>query len=149
MKKSKWLCSLTAVAACTFLLPAMGSTQNPITRPFKVHADAVGSAITGEYTEVGIMSLGGTFVNLGWHVSATETMGVLTAANGDQLFWDAPFTATPLGPNQLLIESTIIITGGTGRFENATGSVPVAFIVTVDDQGGMSFSYEGEGTLTY
>ena len=48
---------------------------------------------------------------------------ILEAANGDKIFTDATGTSTPQGGgvNLVIINHTIV--GGTGRFENATGSL--------------------------
>ena len=49
-----------------------------------------------------------------------------TAANGDTLFADFTGIATPTAtPGVLYIEETATITGGTGRFADATGSFTV------------------------
>jgi hypothetical protein len=47
----------------------------------------------------------------------------LVAANGDTLFGDVEGVATFMPPATLLIEESITITGGTGRFEGVTGSL--------------------------
>src|SRR4029077_15858174 len=49
-----------------------------------------------------------------------------TAANGDMVFAEFTGTATPTAtPGVLYIEETATITGGTGRFANASGSFTV------------------------
>jgi hypothetical protein len=48
---------------------------------------------------------------------------VFVAANGDRLLTTGSGQATPTGvPNELSIQGTATIVGGTGRFEGATGS---------------------------
>lgn len=47
---------------------------------------------------------------------------VFTAANGDTLTADFTGQATPLAPGILSIAETGVITGGTGRFADATGT---------------------------
>ena len=65
---------------------------------------------------------------------------VFTAANGDQLFGTvaAQFTSPTT------IAGTYTFTGGTGRFENATGEVD-ALLFTPD---GLNFTAEFEGSLS-
>jgi len=71
------------------------------------HLGVVNSVVLGESCAVdlgtGTVTMGGTAVH--------------TAANGDQLF--ATWTGTLVGPALTL---NITFTGGTGRFEGATGS---------------------------
>lgn len=47
---------------------------------------------------------------------------IFTAANGDTLTADFSGQATPVAPGVLTVSETGVITGGTGRFEGATGS---------------------------
>jgi hypothetical protein len=48
---------------------------------------------------------------------------IFVAANGDRLFSTGSGQATPTAePGELSINETSTITGGTGRFEGATGS---------------------------
>jgi len=49
----------------------------------------------------------------------------ITAANGDQVFADVVGTATLVAPGMLHAVENATITGGTGRFANATGSFTV------------------------
>jgi hypothetical protein len=69
-----------------------------------------------------------------------EAKVVLTAANGDQLFWSdvsSPTSATTSA-------GTITFTGGTGRFANASGTAQFEFVLTADG-GTLTF----EGTIQY
>ena len=47
---------------------------------------------------------------------------VFTAANGDTLTADVTGLATLVAPGVLTTHEAAVITGGTGRFEGATGS---------------------------
>ena len=79
-------------------------------------------------------SLEGTATHLGRYTTAGSHLvdlttgtaggpGSMVAANGDQLFSTGSGQATPTGvPGELSIADTSTITGGTGRFEGATGS---------------------------
>ena len=114
--------SLIALGACLFGLSALGSLKNPVTRPNKGHgyATVVVSLVDGSFvaSEQGEGTHTGKYVT---HVVGVLDLntglavwgeGYLTAANGDQLL----VKMTPAGPD------SFIITGGTGRFEGATGS---------------------------
>jgi hypothetical protein len=107
------------------------STQ---TVPFKGHEAFVSStpisfafpfnttrtAAEGEATHVGHYTLTGVTVINVVSASATATL-TLTAANGDQLF--VSMTGHALQPFSLKeTTANFTITGGTGRFEGATGS---------------------------
>ena len=61
-------------------------------------------------------------VNLLTHVGIGSVEFV--AANGDRVFADILGQSTPTGtPNLVSIVEILTITGGTGRFANATGTV--------------------------
>jgi hypothetical protein len=77
--------------------------------------------------------------------------GQLAAANGDLLFYtgedvlDVFNLITGSGPTGT-ITGVWTVTGGTGRFEGATGSFAIAGPV---DFNTMTFHFTGEGTITY
>jgi len=69
---------------------------------------------------------------------------VHTAANGDQLFEEA------------LVEVGVgwvsVFTGGTGRFENASGHLEAVYTYRLPPTGDPPiaiFGFEGSGTITY
>jgi hypothetical protein len=127
--------SLIALGACLVGLSVLGSTKNPVTRPSKdvLHETLI---ITGDFTQnppllktweifgtgnsthLGLMENrgGGTFDEFGVGTGS----GIMTAANGDQVFWRCP--------NNI---DTGEIYGGTGRFESATGSFKTVSIEMV------------------
>lgn len=141
-----------ALGVCALLLPVTLIAKHPVERPFKVHGDVTvvislvdGSLVgteTGEATHVGRYSSEGEgSFDLG-SGSGTET-GVLTAANGDELCW-----TEAIRPGN--IDRTF--TGGTGRFENASGGFSTAITpdVVVDFPFVIvTFSYRATGTITY
>ena len=110
--------SLTlALALFTLVLPATGSTKNPVERPIRIQATVTwiirlsdGSAIgheTGVGTHVGQYS---NEAVAQWAISETavalvSAAGVTTAANGDELSWKLPGH-----------DFTVEMTKGTGRF---------------------------------
>ena len=105
-------------------------------------------------------SLEGTATHLGRYTSAGSFLvdltsasaggpGHMVAANGDQLFFTGSGQATPTGvPGELSITDTSTITGGTGRFEGATGSF--SGVRLLDTTTGLSAgSFTGTITLAH
>ncbi len=144
---------LVGLAVCALALGALGSPKNPVTRPLKMKAEMVvyvdlndGSFVSPNWGE---STQGGKFTNVGVGWMNPQTLevfseeGTAVAANGDKLFW------TGNGP------SGMDITGGTGRFENATGGMTWVFTIgDIDlDLEAMTMTvyctYTAEGTITY
>ena len=69
-----------------------------------------------------------------------------TAANGDEFYTTFTGTATPNGQGALNVSMSHTITGGTGIFENATGSFE-GFTVAVPGHAEASIDYAG--TISY
>jgi hypothetical protein len=148
--------TLATLVACALAFPALGSTKNPVERPYRGEAtvtwvvNLLGGRATGQ--ETGVATHIGLYTNESsaiWDldnfviVSAT---GTVTAANGEQVFWKM----TPDQPG------IVQVTGGTGRFKNASGSLaavpPLKPIVTVDGTTmtmTMTITYRAVGTITY
>ena len=145
---------LIALGACLFGLSALGSLKNPVTRPNKAHgyATVVVSLQDGSF----VASEQGQGTHTGQYIThivgvldlktglAVWGEGYLTAANGDQMFVEMSAGGGPF-----------YITGGTGRFEGATGIGTEAMSdveVTVDPVAGtMTMTYEATigGSITY
>ena len=74
----------------------------------------------------------------------------LTAANGDMLFGTYSGQAFPTGdPNVLTYEDPGVVTGGTGRFADASGSVTqsgVANLATGEYEGTLTGSVSSPGS---
>jgi hypothetical protein len=51
-----------------------------------------------------------------------EGTRTFTAANGDELYASVVGASTPAGPGLIAFSATFTFTGGTGRFENASGT---------------------------
>jgi len=77
----------------------------------------------------------------------------IVAANGDRINGVYQGTVVPgTEPNQLVPSADWVITGGTGRFENATGTIHATGYVTVpDDPYALEWSatWVLEGTVNY
>jgi hypothetical protein len=143
------------LAACLTIKPAMASLKNPVTRPVKViegHLTITIDPVTGDYqftdwgmaTHVGLVTNSGAGVlNLatGQFVSGT---GVIVTANGDLITW-----AVGTVPN------TVLYTGGTGRFEGASGGITISVtsqtLLSVNEDGTVTFlmTYVADGSITY
>jgi len=71
---------------------------------------------------------------------------VFTAANGDQFYTRFPGTSTPTGPGTSRGVLNHVITGGTGRFADATGSFTgIALVNNASPTNTVSF----EGRISY
>ncbi len=147
---------MIAFAVCALALIALGSPQKAIERPAKVdgHFSLTVSVSTGTIfagRDWGESTHFGRYENLvdpGGHVDlqtfAITATGYATAANGDQVSWEAPGSS-------FYVEWV----GGTGRFENVTGGFNIVsfsqpVITPIDaDTVIVSFTYVGEGRITY
>jgi len=163
MFKTKWSIVL-ALALCALLLPITGTGKDQVERPFKLHgentviADLEGFILhgnpvcpywteseSGEATHLGrYTSEGGGTINLATGVVTGS--GYVTAANGDELFWEMTIQmGAPAG--------VVTFTGGTGRFAGASG----LWTETVTDESvvlegyllTIEHSLSGVGTITY
>lgn len=87
-------------------------------------------------------------------VLETEVAGQITAANGDMIYYtgsdklDLTEILTGVSPFGTIV-GTWIITGGTGRFVGATGTLPIKGIIDASPPTGGIFRATAEGTITY
>ena len=152
---TRTLIGTLGLAACLTIEPALASLDKAVTRPVKVvegHLTITIEPVTGEYeftdwgmaTHVGLVTNSGAGVlNLatGQFLSGT---GVIVTANGDLITW-----AVGTVPN------TVDYTGGTGRFEGASGGISITVssqtLLSLNDDGTLTFlmTYEADGTITY
>ena len=88
-----------------------------------------------------------TNIDAGAPGSTVAGTAVFTAANGDQLFTAVSGTATFPDANGIVtFNGTDTVTGGTGRFAGASGSLTRTARVSVRVLSG---TYEFDGTLSY
>lgn len=73
---------------------------------------------------------------------------VLTAANGDELHGTFTGTSRPAG-SQTLVTADFTFKGGTGRFENATGSAAMTAVLNTAAGSPYPGRWEWTGTIRY
>lgn len=138
------------VGACLLGLSSLSSQKNPVERPLKGHLQGIGvlspdgtweTNAEGQLTHLGrFTEHGGGFAD---PLSGVfDVWAVLKAANGDEVWLE---TSDP---------TQMVVTGGTGRFEGATG-----YFFVVDDESVFEYGEDGtvtahikhgvEGTITY
>ena len=142
-----------ALGACLLGVSASGSQKNPVERPHKgvVHLTAVINLEDGSFvaTSVGWSTHFGQSTHIATGIMAPDgaiisASGIITASNGDEIWFEA------------LPDGTPVINGGTGRFEDATGTQTLVEMwdveITEDPETNtrtMSYSARLEGTITY
>jgi hypothetical protein len=146
---------IVVLVVCLLAWPAVGSLDNPVTRPFKIiegHLTLIVDPATGDYqfTDWGWATAIGLYTNSGSGVLDLATgefisgSGVVVAANGDTIDW---IVGT--------IPNTILDISGTGRFQGVTGGFTVNVLsetlLSVNPDGTVTLAgtYDGSGTLTY
>lgn len=151
---AKRYASLAALTIGALLTTGVMSAKDKVERPLKFQAQGtmVVSLIDDSYeaVESGQATHIGRFENNYTGYFDLDTLlfisgsGSMTAANGDELFWRV---TAPSGAGEF--------TGGTGRFENATGAftwLTTDLIITVDLDSRtltITYNYTGNGTVMY
>jgi len=117
-----------------------------------LHGSATHLGLINSETSIGIDG----FCNLSatTFILSTTTSGQIVGADGSKI--------TYTGNDEIDLNNIIFhgattgtitglwtITGGTGRFDGASGSFQINGIVDVTTAGGPAFSITGEGTITY
>ncbi len=114
----------------------------PVSRPFKLKGGGQIDLSTfafdfgGQATHLGLFTATGQL-----DPQTFQIQGTITAADGDTLNFVAQFNLGPLGE----IEAAFQITGGTGRFDGATGSASGPVNLDPD----FMFTLNLEGTINY
>jgi len=163
MKKSIFIRGLAALVACALVLPAIGSLKNPVERPFKgsavvTKATTNPGGLSGTFEIVGTATHLGKFVsNVSYQVTGgspdgskvfVHLWGNFTAANGDTVELEFPNWVLDHSVTPPTSTGVANITGGTGRFANASGSY-VANISPADAAPGVTQIWTAEGTISY
>jgi hypothetical protein len=122
-----------ALVATTALLASVAVSATAAETPFKGKVNAVETGTIVGPTRFLVRDGGGTATHLGKYTEhitmqinlpTRHSMGAatFTAANGDTLTATVEGQATPASPGMLSIVEVYSITGGTGRFADASGS---------------------------
>jgi hypothetical protein len=156
----------TTILALTILTPASALASTRTEHPMTGQSSGTLSInlLTGDFTG----DTAGTSSDLGRFSSHLEGNGAVTpdntfqgsgttvrivAANGDTLKGTFTLTTTPLLSTGHTATLVITITGGTGRFTNATGTLTVICEVTPGGQVGPLLTSSADctmsGTLAY
>jgi hypothetical protein len=110
--------------------PFWGSFEGEVTFPLSndcldvtgVPFQTVSSDVEGKMTHLGHTDLSTTHCTMPDGSAAVGGQATFTAANGDEV-WANYFAITVQPPPIIVQEITLIIYGGTGRFEGATGNL--------------------------
>jgi hypothetical protein len=103
----------------------LGYSTLPTAPPWHTYAELIGS---GNATHLGKFTFTSThknevILNSNGQLAIFDGIYKNVAANGDELHGTYTGAFTPFGGNIFKIEADIIVTGGTGRFLNATGEI--------------------------
>ena len=121
---------------------ATSETTNSITAT--VHLEHLGKSVL-----VGTTMVTGHSECNGFVGRETDT---ITSADGDKIFVSGNGVSCPTSSNPLTFQDTVTftVTGGTGRFSNASGSgVTHTTIVITSPSGDSTFTATITGTITY
>ena len=118
---------------------ATSQTSNAITAT--VHLEHLGkSELVGTTTVTGLSACGG-FVGV-------ET-DIITAANGDEVFISGTGVSCPASPTVFQDTVNFSITGGTGRFADASGSGITQTTIHITSQTTSTFTATISGTISF
>ena len=138
--------------------------KNSVTRPFSAHTSGTIAIVYSEDNECypyfpQVQFIGsGTGTHIGnhtseWYVCTNEQQGLegpfhgtFTAANGDKIYFNQPDPSVFTIDENGNVTGEFDITGGTGRFEDATGHINTT---GVDDFVNLTFDIYSEGFITY
>lgn len=157
MKRNSIRFLMTLLLVCVSAT-VIGQGPGPHARPFmgNMSGEATFDFISGACLNVTgapwqtLSSFSGTLTHLGqaeWHTSHCTTLdglqlvngaGTLVAANGDEIWMTytadlISHDALPAPPMQLVYLQVNIVTGGTGRFEGASGELMSLVYVSIED----------------
>jgi hypothetical protein len=123
-------------------------------RPFK--ASGEGDVAGDLYGGGKATHLGRSSLYVGLHVDPESYFyfvpygAYLTSASGDRLYFDFDADYYVFVGTTGIISATVTFTGGTGRFQDATGSADVVFdLYQYLFNGGFSFTFLIDGSIDY
>ncbi|MHC1764437.1 MAG: hypothetical protein AB9869_09035 [Verrucomicrobiia bacterium] len=153
---------------CVLVLSVSASIKNPVTRPWRTHGvftatitqlqepwvdEDTGLLVVGTWTLTGnaVATHAGRYADEGEGVVCVDMetgamygigSGCATSASGDQVTWDS------FEPLDESCRVTVTFTGGTGRFEKATGQFTFVYPEPAGSEG-WTAELIGVGTITY
>ena len=128
-----------------------------VTKILKIHSSVGTMVINPDYTVVvngagNATFLGSFTVHYEFTMNRPDTMsGYMMAANGDQIniIYDYAHYMPPFIQNGDQITAYYLITGGTGRFAEATGTIEMKGTSVMTSMTTGAFDLQGEGEITY
>jgi hypothetical protein len=159
MKRMILLPAILAVLAVLSAFPAAFATHSrhyngSVSGTFTLTSQTTASISgTGHETHLGKVVFAATSTMTGQSecggFNAKEQV-TTTAANGDKLFESANDVFCPTSdPHMFQLTASSTITGGTGRFSDASGSTTAHVTVAQTSMTGGTFSGTFTGTITY
>ena len=167
MRRTAILCSVFVPLAITLLAAAPGGP------PTKAYSLKIAGTLDGRFAFVpygagdweflSIAEATGDLRSLGSsmmysthqpHADGTLTGGEfrIVAANGDAIYGTYEGSAAYVSADQVAGEATLVVSGGTGRFTNASGTISGEFVETLDDptwaSAGVSWTLNGPVSYT-
>jgi hypothetical protein len=167
------ICLLAAACSQQPGSPISPTSASPVaaTQPAAIHATSlpfqgdISGTTRGVFTPPATLEIilngEGNATHLGRFTSEEHAIGtfpnpvatgtwVFTAANGDRLFATTESTSTPVGPGVDDVKTVATITGGTGRFVDASGAFTALVRASHEgDQGEFSGSFSGHLSLDH
>jgi hypothetical protein len=153
--------AVVALAPAT-ALGAKGGTDRPAKQAFSgttVLSNAPGTGSMIEFTGTGHTAHGGksTLESTGTSTFTSPTTfdfsasSTTTVANGDQLFSTEVGTGTVNADGSVVIDITSTVTGGTGRFDGASGSSTgtISNVLSSDPAVTFDTTVSTSGTISY
>lgn len=117
-----------------------------------VHAKTVSEA-TGTFTHLGLTMLRSEHCFVGANPDGSllySGTAVLRAASGDEVHGTYSGSMfPPTGPGRIETTATYVVTGGTGRFADASGQAEGAIVVTITQPGLAAIHFAVKGSIVY
>ena len=151
--------TVLGLTVCALAWPTALSAKDQVERPFKLRNDFTTVNYT-PFPSVGVLEGTGWATHLGSFTAKGNLVGYVesgdalfrgsfTSVNGDEVFWDAYVNVG--------VSYTVILTGGTGRFQNASGGFEAVYTYRTMDPFPpvpgidvlVTFGSEGTGTIKY
>jgi hypothetical protein len=138
------------VASASTAVPFNGSSSGTFAASSPTTVALTG---TGHYEHLGNTIFTGTSTSTGGAAcggfAATEK-DTYTGANGDKVFLTVVDSLCPTStPGVFHVSGTFTVTGGTGRFEHASGSGTISATATFQSATTGTFSGSTAGTISY